>query len=180
LAQRLLPSLSQPGLHWIKAVTPSGDIAGIACWVAPGAPIHNHFRRDAVDAFAWDRNMGWSADDVDALWTHVDQANWSERFKMDDERRADGLQGEPHWYLAPLFTWPEFRGIGAARALLEWAITQADAETPPTPMWLESRPDAMGLYEKMGFKRLGQYWFSRRGPPGEDKVEGDMEKEKEA
>jgi GNAT superfamily N-acetyltransferase len=179
MAQRILPSLSQPGLHWIKAVTSTGDLAGVACWVAPGAPIHSHFRRDAIGAFAWDEKMGWSAEDVDAMWSHVDQANWSDRFKMDDQRRVDVLEGEPHWYLAPLFTMPEFRGCGAARALLEWAIHQADAESPPTAMWLESRPDAMGLYEKVGFKRLGQYWFLRRGPSGEDKVEGEGQKEKE-
>ena len=180
MAQRLLPSLSHPGLNWIKAVTPAGDMAGIACWVAPGTPIYNHFRRDAVAALGWDAKMGWSAADVEALWSHVDDANWSERFKADDARRDEAFNGEPHWYLAPLFTWPEFRGVGAARALLEWAINQADAQTPPTPMWLESRPNAMGLYEKMGFQRMGQYWFLRRGPSGEDKAGGEGEKEKQA
>ncbi|KAJ4314347.1 hypothetical protein N0V94_006507 [Neodidymelliopsis sp. IMI 364377] len=177
LAQRLLPTITHPNNHWLNAVTPTGDVAGMACWIAPGAPIHSLLRRDAVTTFNWDKKMGWSTEDIDAMWSHVNDTNWSEQMKKQDEVRADVLGDEAHWYLGSVFTWPEARGTGAAKKLIEWAIEQADAQDPVTPMWLESRPTARGLYEKMGFRPVvGEYYFVRRGPIEEGK---EVEKAKE-
>ena len=115
--------------------------------------------------------MGWTDDDVDDMWAHVDGEMWTARFARDDAARGE-LVGGPHWYLAPLMTWPEWQGKGVARRLVDWAVERADATVPPEPMFLESRPHARAMYMHFGFEPCGEYRFIRRGP----KVADDKEK----
>jgi GNAT superfamily N-acetyltransferase len=164
LAQRILPTITHTHTHWLKAVTPSGEVAGIACWRSPGAPVHGLFRRDATTRFGWAETMGWSDADLDAMWSHVAGDKWNGTMEKDDECRAAVLDGEPHWYLTPLFVWPQWQGKGVASALLRWAFEQADATEPPTPIYLESQPSSMALYEHVGFQWIGENRFLRRGP----------------
>ena len=51
-------------------------------------------------------------------------------------------------------------------SLLRWAFEQADATVPPTPIWLESQPSSMAMYEHVGFQWIGENRFLRRGPGG--------------
>lgn len=107
--------------------------------------------------------MGWTDAEVDEMWAHVDDEMWTAHFAKDDAAREEFV-GEPHWYLAPLMTWPEWQGRGVARKLLDWAMEQADGRVPPTPMYLESRPGARAVYIHCGFEPCGEYRFVRRGP----------------
>jgi predicted N-acetyltransferase YhbS len=63
-----------------------------------------------------------------------------------------------------LITWPEFQGRGVGSKLLKWAIEQADAKDPPTPMYLESAPTARAVYMRHGFVPQGKINMLRRGP----------------
>jgi GNAT superfamily N-acetyltransferase len=154
-----------PHLKWIKAVLiPSRQTIGIACWTVPGAPIFNHFLRSAADEFGWRAQMGWSDADMEEMWASISDAAWNGQFVDDDNLRRSVLGDEPHWFLAPLLTWPEFQGRGVGKKLMDWAIEQADAQDPPTAMYLESAPTARAVYMHCGFEPVGKYNFVRRGP----------------
>lgn len=108
--------------------------------------------------------MSWSDEDIKELFTHVDDEAWSATFAKDDITRSEVTNGEPHWYLAPLLTWPEYQGRGIGKKLLVWAMDQADATEPKTPMYLESAPTARAVYMHCGFVPQGEYNMLRRGP----------------
>lgn len=164
MAKRLLPMFSHPDVNWIKAVhVPSGAIMGAACWAGPSLPCHGVLRRSAATFYGWQENMGWTDAEVDEMWSGVDDDKWSAHFAKDDLAREE-LTGGPHWYLAPLMTWPEWQGKGVGRKLLNWAMEQADATVPPTTMFLESRPNARAVYIHCGFEPHAEYRFMRRGP----------------
>ncbi|KAH8727008.1 acyl-CoA N-acyltransferase [Phaeosphaeriaceae sp. PMI808] len=165
MAKRLQPTFSHAGIKWIKAVLmPSNQIIGVACWTVPGNPIHSHFRRSAVDFYSWKEKMGWTDAEIDEMWSNVSDEEWNGTIAKDDDSRRKSLGDEPHWYLAPLFTWPEYQGRGVGKKLLQWAIEQADATEPFTPMYLESAPTARAVYMHCGFVPQGGANFLRRGP----------------
>jgi putative acetyltransferase len=68
-------------------------------------------------------------------------------------RRVDASRAEPK----RLYVRPAFRGLGLGRALLEWAMSEARAagyielvgDTMPV------MKDALALYDRMGFERVG-------------------------
>ncbi|KAF2493952.1 acyl-CoA N-acyltransferase [Lophium mytilinum] len=163
--RRLLPTFSNPNVHWIIAKhVPTNAIMGVAGWTAPGAPIHNFFRRSAVDFFGWRSQYACSDAEYDALWSVLNKEAWEDQFTKDDETRKQVLGDEPHWYLAPLFTFPEWQGRGVGKLLLSWAIEQADKTEPVTPLYLESTPTARAVYMHCGFVPQGDWNFVRRGP----------------
>ncbi|KAF2476717.1 acyl-CoA N-acyltransferase [Lindgomyces ingoldianus] len=165
LAKRLLPSFSNPNMNWVKATLAStGTIIGIAGWMAPGNPIHNIWRRSATAAYNYQEQMSWSDEEIAEMWEGVNLEAWEAQFEKDDGLRRDVLGDEGHWYLGPLFTFPEFQGRGVGRLLLDWAIQKADATVPVTPLYLESAPTARAVYMKVGFVSVGEHNFLRRGP----------------
>lgn len=168
LAQRLTPSFRNPHMRWVKAVlTSTGQVIGIAGWMGPENPeIHNIFRRSATEHYGWQELMGWSDADIAEMWDHVDLSKWEAKMERDDGTRKAVMGDEPHWYLAPLLTWPEFQGRGVGKKLLTWAIEQADATEPVTPMYLESAPTARAVYMHVGFvlQEDEKGNFVRRGP----------------
>lgn len=182
LAKRILPTFANPNMNWIKAVlTSSGEIVSIAGWMGPGNPaIHNIFRRSALEFYGWKDKMGWSDEEIDEMWEHVSDEKWNGELGQDDGVRKEVLGDELHWYLAPLVTWPEYQGRGVGKRLLDWAIQQADATDPVTPMYLESAPTARAVYMHCGFVPLGKTNFLRRGPAVVRGLEAEDEKEKKA
>lgn len=165
MVERLIPTFSNPHCHWmITKYLPTGDIISSACWVAPGSPVHNFFRKSAVDYYGWRDQFKCSDDEFEELWSHVDDEQWNGHFASSDAVRTEILGDEPHWYLATLFTWPEWQGRGVGKLLLDWAIKQADANHPPTPMYLESSLMARAVYMHCGFVPQGEDNFVRRGP----------------
>ena len=167
LTKRLLPSFSNPNMKWVKATyVPKNEMIGLAGWMGPGnhPHVHNVWRRSAVDFYKWQEQMGWSDEEVDEMWEHTSIENWDGQFSKDDGIRAETMKGEPHWYLAPLCTWPSYQGRGVGRLLLQWAIDIADKESPPTPLYLESADYARAVYMHMGFVPQGPANLVRRGP----------------
>ncbi|KAF2026996.1 hypothetical protein EK21DRAFT_91884 [Setomelanomma holmii] len=167
LTKRITPSLlfNQHDIKWIKVVyLPTKEIAGIACWTAPGTPIHCHFCRSAIARQDWQSKMNWSDAEIEEMWEHISDDAWNGTCEKDDGRRKELLGDEPHWYLAPLATWPSFQGRGVGKKLLMWAIEQADATEPVTPLYLESAPTARVVYMRYGFVPVGDINFIRRGP----------------
>ncbi|KAH6620530.1 hypothetical protein C7974DRAFT_235789 [Boeremia exigua] len=165
LAKRVQPTISQPGMHWIKAVHVSTNtIIGAAAWAGPDLPVHNIFRRSAIKFYGWQEKLGWSDADIDEMYAHVDDEAWSGGHARNDELRNSVMNSEPHWYLASLFTWPEWQGRGVAKRLLDWATLQADAEQPPTPIYLEASAMSKAVYVHVGFVQQGEKNYVRRGP----------------
>ncbi|CAI6336115.1 unnamed protein product [Periconia digitata] len=167
LAQRLLPTFRDPKVHvdWVKAIhVPSSTIIGIAGWWAPGNPVHNCWRRTAVDYYDWKTLMNWTDADVEDLWVGIDFEAWDGEMARHDEARKGFLGDEKHWYLAPLLIFPEWQGKGVGSRLLRWAIDQADKADPIMPLWLESAPTARGVYLNWGFEPVGETRMLRRGP----------------
>jgi GNAT superfamily N-acetyltransferase len=154
----------------VKAIyIPTNAIIGAAAWNAPGAPIHNFWRYSAAAFYNWHEQFNWSEADFEEMWKGVDLVAWEKKMGAGDKVREEVMGDEPHWYLAPLYTLPEFQGRGVASLLLDWAIDQADATTPYTPLYLESRPLARAVYQHKGFVPMGDY-FLRRGPLSEGLV----------
>jgi GNAT superfamily N-acetyltransferase len=164
LATRLLPSFHLPYMKWVKAVyEPTGEMVGVAGWCAPGMPVHNIVRRSAVEFYGFKEIMGWSDAEVEEMWKGVDISAWDKQFGDCDKIRAEVMGDEPHWFLAPLLTWPEFQGRGVGSMLLKWAMAQADGTDPPTPMYLESSKTARAVYLHHGWVPCGEVNMVRRG-----------------
>ncbi|KAK7179287.1 hypothetical protein DPSP01_005709 [Paraphaeosphaeria sporulosa] len=164
LATRLSPSFHLPEMKWIKAVyAPTGTMVGVAGWMIPGMPIHNVWRRTATDFFGFEEKMKWTDADIAEMWRGVDLAEWEGHIGGNDAIRADVMGDEPHWFLAPLMTLPEYQGRGIASRLMNWAIEQADAAGGQA-MYLESAPTARKVYLRFGFEPLGEANMVRRGP----------------
>lgn len=165
MSLRILPLLSEPKIHFIKAVhRTTGATMGVAGWMAPGLPVYNPWLRSAVAYYGFDAKMGWSAADVDEMWGAVEDEGWDGAFGPRDVERRAVMGDEEHWFLAPLLTFPEYQGKGVGSLLLRWAIEQADATVPPTPMYLESAATARAVYMHHGFVPVGEVNMVRRGP----------------
>jgi GNAT superfamily N-acetyltransferase len=158
-------------VFWVKAVyIPTNAIIGAAGWTGPGAPIHNFWRYTAAGYYNWADKFNWTDEDFEEMWTGVDLEAWEEKMGSGDKIREQVMGDEAHWYLAPLYTLPEFQGRGVGSMLLDWAIERADATTPYTPMYLESSPAGRPVYQRKGFVPIGKVNFLRRGPLSEGLV----------
>ncbi|PVH97924.1 hypothetical protein DM02DRAFT_532181 [Periconia macrospinosa] len=165
MTKRILPTFRDPRVlvDWVKAVhVPTSTVIGIAGWFAPGCPLHNPWRRSAVDFYGWKDLMGWSDEEVDEMWSGTDLAGWDDEMAKNDEDRRRYFDGEEHWFLAPLITWKEWQGKGVGSKLLNWGIEKADREG--VPLYLESAPTARAVYLHSGFVPLGKVNMVRRGP----------------
>ncbi|KAF1941241.1 hypothetical protein EJ02DRAFT_455313 [Clathrospora elynae] len=180
MAKRLLPSFTNPHMNWVKAVlTSTGEMVGVAGWLGPGNKgIHNIFLRSAIDYYGWKETMGWTDEEIDEMWEHVSDEAWNVEFAKDDEIRRELMGEEPHWFLAPLLTWPEYQGRGVGKRLLDWAFVQADSTVPVTPLYLESAPTARAVYMHCGFVPQGAVNMVRRGPAVVKGLEAEDEKKK--
>jgi predicted N-acetyltransferase YhbS len=78
-------------------------------------------------------------------------------------------------FLAPIWVLPEYQNRGVGSLLLKECFAIADAQHPPTPVYLESAPPARGFYSKLGFEPVipvggdiaKHPQFVRRGPKKE-------------
>lgn len=166
LTKRLLPTFRDPNVRvdWVKAIhVPTSTVIGLAGWFAPGCPLHNPWRRSAVDFYNWKVLMQWSDADVEEMWSGVDLAAWDGEMAEKDEDRRRYFDGEEHWFLAPLLTWQEWQGKGIGSKLLKYAMEKADSEDPVVPLYLESAPTARAVYLHSGFVPLGEVNMVRRG-----------------
>lgn len=180
LAKRLLPTLSLPHMHWMKAIhVPTSTLIGAAGWAGPELEARNVLCKSTAVHYNWPQQYGWSDEEFEDMWAHTDLEAWDKTFEKDTQFRTDWFKGEPHWYLAPLMTWPGWQGRGVGKKLMEWALEQADRETPVTPLYLESAPHARAVYMHVGFVPIGEYQFERRGPRVVRGLEAEEDKEAE-
>ena len=63
-------------------------------------------------------------------------------------------ENKPCWILMHMVTRPSQRGKGAARLLVQWGIDQV--EKTGAPAYLEAGVMGIAMYEKMGFKQVGE------------------------
>lgn len=165
MVARVRPTFSHPHMHWVVARdVPSDEIIGVAGWVEPGCPVHDLMRRDAIEFYGWREQFG-SDEELEELWSHVDDNAWTGHFIETDAVRREVMGDEAHWYLATLMTLPAWQGKGIGKLLLKWAIEQADATDPVTPMYLETSLAGRKVYMKNGFvPQGGESNMLRRGP----------------
>ncbi|KAG6994408.1 hypothetical protein FOFC_11950 [Fusarium oxysporum] len=64
---------------------------------------------------------------------------------------------------------PRYQGRGVARELVKWGMNKAAEEG--VPIELSATPAGSGLYEKLGFKKIG-VWRWKPGMEGEDGMGG--------
>lgn len=79
------------------------------------------------------------------LWNQVINTLYSER--------RDWMLQRKIWVLTQLQTRKSWRRKGAGTLLIKWGLNQAENEG--CPVYLEGAPEAIGLYEKCGFRRAG-------------------------
>ncbi|KAH7016983.1 acyl-CoA N-acyltransferase [Ilyonectria destructans] len=153
-AKRIKPWLTEPGTKWTKATLKSnGEIIGHAGWSEPGRqPLWNVWRHDTFQGLGHAEREGWTPEDVEEMWSHVDTKAWGSVFTMWDLVREELMAAEPHWHLAPLWVMPKYQGRGVASLLLRQVTDVADAQSPPTPVYLEAMPAARPVYEHHGFE----------------------------
>ncbi|MDX8522293.1 GNAT family N-acetyltransferase [Mesorhizobium dulcispinae] len=65
-------------------------------------------------------------------------------------------------YLADVIIWPEHRGQGIGKQLVQALIDHPEVKT--VSHWSLSTSDAHGLYEKFGFETDGRYMRPERKP----------------
>lgn len=115
----------------LKAVTPSGEIAGII--VAYDGGRLDELRRAFIAEF--------------------EQVTGRKLGKLADETES----GE--WYIDSLAVFPGHRHMGVGRAMIEAAIEQSPAGLRPGLLCAAESKDARRLYEAMGFKKAGERPF---------------------
>jgi hypothetical protein len=99
-AKRMKPWLSSPYGRWMKAtlVGEPNVVIGHAGWLTPSRNhVTSHWRKDAADKLGWIVQEGWTADEEDILWSHVDLEAWQASFIEMDEIREELMRDEPHW-----------------------------------------------------------------------------------
>jgi hypothetical protein len=99
-AKRMKPWLSSPHGKWIKAtlVEEPNKVIGHAGWLTPNSNhVVNHWRRDAAEKLGWSEQEGWTTEEENALWSHVNIEAWQAGFVGMDETREELMRGEPHW-----------------------------------------------------------------------------------
>lgn len=161
----MAPCLDEPGVRLIKATlspsSPSFDaehphrIIGHAGWQTPernAQRILSFWRRDTASQLGWRARTGWTDEEEDELWAGVDVEKWDAGFLRFDRIREERMEGRRHWFLAPLWVVPEYRGRGLAGLLLRDVTDIADAEDPPTVVYLEAMKEARPLYARHGFE----------------------------
>ncbi|KAH7097659.1 acyl-CoA N-acyltransferase [Auriculariales sp. MPI-PUGE-AT-0066] len=87
---------------------------------------------------------------IDAPFGGPEQAAFLNAMTL-TRRKIMGTQ--PHIYVYVLATHPDYQRRGAASAVLDHMRRIADEDN--LPMYLESSPIGVGMYDKMGFKEVG-------------------------
>ncbi|GAA6040750.1 hypothetical protein JCM8097_003279 [Rhodosporidiobolus ruineniae] len=150
-AHRFRPLLDRSDCLIEKATVPAPSgkpvVAALAFWHLPGAKVDNVQKRDV-------ERMAEETDEDREAYEGYDWEKWNSMLEKYDVVRRRVMGDEPHWYLGPLWTHPDYQGQGFAGQLLRSAIAKADASDPPAPMYLEASPAGMPVYARYGWERI--------------------------
>ncbi|KAF7562305.1 hypothetical protein G7046_g1827 [Stylonectria norvegica] len=113
-------------------------VVAFAKWLVPGAPYEE---LPLLEIWPQDGNPALAVEFFSAL-------NAAHQGTMGDTQ---------HWYLELIAVRKESMGKGAASPLLRWGVERADAEG--LPCFLEATPNGRGMYEKYGFRVVGEDEF---------------------
>ncbi|GAA5896475.1 GNAT family N-acetyltransferase [Sporobolomyces salmoneus] len=155
--------LSLPTEMPMKATVQEPDgterIAGCAWWHVPGAPIDNNQKR---------RIDGEETEEDKESWEGFNWQKWTTMLDSYDRVRKEKMGDEPHWYVGPVWTHPDYQGQGICMLLLQQVIDIADSTNPPTPLYLEASAAGRPVYAKMGWVQIDgtETAMLRRGPLG--------------
>ncbi|KAF2725221.1 acyl-CoA N-acyltransferase [Polychaeton citri CBS 116435] len=128
--------LQDPRAHFLKVFdVETGRMVGFAKWVEPTPGETPEF-----DSPQWPEGA-----DVDLC-----NETFSEWARQHKEMMGD----RGHWYLEIVATDPKYQGKGAGRLMLKYGCERADRDV--VEAFVEASPEAVGLYEKMGFREAGK------------------------
>jgi GNAT superfamily N-acetyltransferase len=133
----------------------AGDFAAVSVWIPPGGIELTEEEEEQVEPLVRELAGPRTPVVMEVL----------ERFE------ASHPSDRPHYYLSLLGTDPDQRGQGLGMGLLTDNLERIDAEG--VPAYLESsNPDNNARYERMGFKRVGEFTT-----PGGERTVGTMWRE---
>ena len=116
------------------------DIAGIACWLAPGNADLGLWRMVRTGLALPRAMMQFPADS---------RKRFLEMVSVTDRIRRERMP-PPHWYLWALGVEPERQGQGIGRSLLAHGLARADADA--CPCYLETETEFnVAFYSRWGF-----------------------------
>lgn len=136
-----------PSTNYLKVIDDSGSILSVARWHSypNGYDLENerHWEQYPETSLSepWAQNFNIPLNNVILGWRDAARVSWME-------------QGRPCLILMHMVTRPSQRGKGAARLLVQWGIDQA-IETG-VPAYLEAGVMGRPIYEKMGFRQVGE------------------------
>ncbi|GJN91841.1 hypothetical protein Rhopal_004864-T1 [Rhodotorula paludigena] len=102
----MLPLIRRTDTLVTKATVPGPDgdkpiVAGMAFWHLPGAAVDNLQKRKPADE---------KIEEEREAWEQVDWEKWNGMLEKYDVVRRQVMGEEPHWYLGPLWTHPDYQG----------------------------------------------------------------------
>lgn len=158
---RVVPICMRGGQDYCLAygrVTTTPDLAGVACWLPPGATDLTFRRMLRTGMVA--RSLPLGLGGLRRLQGMVGAA----------DRCHHRAMPEPHWYLWMLGTEPDRVGRGVGGALL--APTLAEADAGGHPVYLETHLERnLAYYARHGFAPVAEethagvrFWGMRRDP----------------
>ena len=139
--------LKDPSVNYLKVIDDSGSILSVARW---------HWY---PKGYSYEKEAHWETYPETAL-----SEQWAKRFNIPlnnfilgsrDAARASWMEkDQPCWILMHMLTRSSKRGKGAARLLIQWGIEQA--ERKGVPAYLEAGVMGKPIYEKIGFRQVGE------------------------
>ncbi|RMZ01596.1 hypothetical protein D0862_06313 [Hortaea werneckii] len=141
---------SETGSHWFKSVdVASGETVGFVKWQEP-RPEGMELETDLPE---------WPAE--------ADQGVCDETFGEWGRKRRELMGKRGHWYLEIIATHPQHQGRGAGSMMIIWGLGRADRDN--VEAYLEASPEAVSLYEKLGFENVASTdtWIQNERVKGE-------------
>ncbi|GAB1739527.1 hypothetical protein NU219Hw_g4479t1 [Hortaea werneckii] len=141
---------SETGSHWFKAVdVASGEMVGFVKWQEP-RPEGMELETDLPE---------WPAE--------ADKRVCDETFGEWGRKRRELMGKRGHWYLEIIATHPQHQGRGAGSMMINWGLERADQDN--VEAYLEASPEAVSLYEKLGFENVASTdtWIQNERVKGE-------------
>ena len=139
--------MKDPTVNYLKVIDESGSIVSIARW---------HWY---PDGYSYEKEGHWetypenSLADPCAKQFNIRLNNFI--LSSRDAARSSWMgKDQPCWILMHMVTRASQRGKGAARLLIQWGIEQA--EKKGVPAYLEAGVMGRPVYEKMGFRQVGE------------------------